>query len=312
MSEELSLVIKNQQAIAGIRHIDWNKDELIERVRAVTAKYKGLVYTDDDITNARTDRAELNAIKNSISDSRIQVKKFVMAPYDQFEAEVAEVTNLIIEAVKPIDEAIKTHDENQKADKKKQLVAYFDSIIGNLAESVTFERVFDPKMVNASTSMKKAKEGIADGVQQIRTNIETINTVVSEPYRSFAVANYLQTMKLAGSMKLAQRMEQEDRRKAELAAEAEKAKAAAPAPAPSAPAVEPPKPAAPVQPAPQTSSFVAAAEKAAATTPAPAPAPAESPEKLYAMSFRAIGTKEQLMALRQYMKDNHIKYGKVE
>ena len=160
--------------------------------------------------------------------------------------------------------------------------------------------------------LEKAKEGIADGVQQIRTNIETINTVVSEPYRSFAVANYLQTMKLAGSMKLAQRMEQEDRRKAELAAEAEKAKAATPAPAPSAPAVEPPKPAAPVQPAPQISSFVAAAEKAAATTPAPAPAPAESPEKLYAMSFRAIGTKEQLMALRQYMKDNHIKYGKVD
>ena len=75
---------------------------------------------------------------------------------------------------------------------------------------------------------------------------------------------------------------------------------------------QPAQPAAPVQPAPQPSSFVAAAEKAAATTPTPAPAPAESPEKLYAMSFRAIGTKEQLMALRQYMKDNHIKYGKVE
>lgn len=311
MSEELSLVIKNQQALAGSRHIDWNKDELIERVRAVTAKYEGLVYTDDDITNARTDRAELNAIKNSISDSRIQVKKFVMAPYDQFEAEVAEVTNLILEAIKPIDEAIRTHDENQKADKKKQLIAYFDSIIGDLAESVTFERVFDPKMLNASTSMKKAKEGIADGVQQIRTNIDTINTVISEPYRTFAIANYLQTMKLAGSMKLAQRMEQEDRRKAELAAEVEKAKAA-PAPAPATPVVEPPKPAAPAQPAPQPNSFVAAAEKAAAATPAPAPAPAESPEKLYAMSFRAIGTKEQLMALKQYMKDNHIKYGKVD
>ena len=311
MSEELSLVIKNQQALAGSRHIDWNKDELIERVRAVTAKYEGLVYTDDDITNARTDRAELNAIKNSISDSRIQVKKFVMAPYDQFEAEVAEVTNLILEAIKPIDEAIRTHDENQKTDKKKQLIAYFNSIIGDLAESVTFERVFDPKMLNASTSMKKAKEGIADGVQQIRTNIDTINTVISEPYRTFAIANYLQTMKLAGSMKLAQRMEQEDRRKAELAAEAEKVKAA-PAPAPAAPVVEPPKPAAPAQPASQPNSFVAAVEKAAAATPAPAPAPAESPEKLYAMSFRAIGTKEQLMALKQYMKDNHIKYGKVE
>lgn len=310
MSEEFGLIINNEHWLDENVHIDWNKDELLKYVRSITEKYNGRIYTDDDITDARTDRAELNALKNTISDSRIRVKKAIMAPYDKFEAEVAEVTNLIIEAVKPIDDAIKTHDENQKADKKKQLVAYFNSIIGNLAESVTFERVFDPKMVNASTSMKKAKEGIADGVQQIRTNIETINTVVSEPYRSFAVANYLQTMKLAGSMKLAQRMEQEDRRKAELAAEAEKAKAAAPAP--SAPVVEPPKPAAPVQPAPQTSSFVAAAEKAAATTPAPAPAPAESPEKLYAMSFRAIGTKEQLMALRQYMKDNHIKYGKVD
>ena len=309
MSEEFGLIINNEHWLDENVHIDWNKDELLKYVRSITEKYNGRIYTDDDITDARTDRAELNALKNTISDGRIRVKKAIMAPYDRFEAEVAEVTNLIIEAVKPIDEAIKTHDENQKADKKKQLVAYFDSIIGDLAESVTFERVFDPKMVNASTSMKKAKEGIADCVQQIMTNIETINTVVSEPYRSFAVANYLQTMKLAGSMKLAQRMEQEDRRKAELAAEAEKAKAAAPAPAPSAPAVEPPKPAAP---APQTSSFVAAAEKAAATTPAPAPAPAESPEKLYAMSFRAIGTKEQLMALRQYMKDNHIKYGKVD
>ena len=306
MSEEFGLIINNEHSLDENVHIDWNKDELLKYVRSITEKYDGRVYTDDDITDARTDRAELNALKNTISDSRIRVKKAIMAPYDRFEAEVAEVTNLIIEAVKPIDDAIKTHDENQKADKKKQLIAYFDSIIGDLAESITFERVFDPKMVNASTSMKKAKEGIADGVQQIRTNIETINTVVSEPYRSFAVANYLQTMKLAGSMKLAQRMEQEDRRKAELAAEAEKAKAAAPAPAPSAPAVEPPKP------APQPSSFVAAAEKAAATTPAPAPAPAESPEKLYAMCFRAIGTKEQLMALRQYMKDNHIKYGKVD
>ena len=306
MSEEFGLIINNEHSLDENVHIDWNKDELLKYVRSITEKYDGRVYTDDDITDARTDRAELNALKNTISDSRIRVKKAIMAPYDRFEAEVAEVTNLIIEAVKPIDDAIKTHDENQKADKKKQLIAYFDSIIGDLAESITFERVFDPKMVNASTSMKKAKEGIADAVQQIRTNIETINTVVSEPYRSFAVANYLQTMKLAGSMKLAQRMEQEDLRKAELAAEAEKAKAATPAPAPSAPAVEPPKP------APQPSSFVAAAEKAAATTPASAPAPAESPEKLYAMCFRAIGTKEQLMALRQYMKDNHIKYGKVD
>lgn len=145
MSEEFGLIINNEHWLDENVHIDWNKDELLKYVRSITEKYNGRIYTDDDITDARTDRAELNALKNTISDSRIRVKKAIMAPYDKFEAEVAEVTNLIIEAVKPIDEAIKTHDENQKADKKKQLVAYFDSIIGDLAESVTFERVFDPQ-----------------------------------------------------------------------------------------------------------------------------------------------------------------------
>lgn len=303
MSEEFGLIINNEHSLDENVHIDWNKDELLKYVRSITEKYNGRVYTDDDITDARTDLAELNALKNTISDGRIRVKKAVMAPYDRFEAEVLEVTNIIIEAVKPIDEAIKTHDENQKADKKKQLVAYFDSIIGDLAESVTFERVFDPKMVNASTSMKKAKEGIADAVQQIRTNIETINTVVSEPYRSFAITNYFQTFKLAESLKMAQRVEQEDkRREARLAAEAEKA--AAPAHNP-APAVEPPKQPEPPQPK-ATSAFANAAAKAVTESE-----PAEK-SKLCAMNFRAIGTREQLIALRQYMIDNHIKFGKVE
>ena len=128
MSEEFGLIINNEHSLDENVHIDWNKDELLKYVRSITEKYNGRVYTDDDITDARTDRAELNALKNTISDGRIRVKKAVMAPYDRFEAEVLEVTNIIIEAVKPIDEAIKTHDENQKADKKKQLVAYFDSI----------------------------------------------------------------------------------------------------------------------------------------------------------------------------------------
>lgn len=307
MSEEFGLVIRNENAIAQNVHIDWNKNELMEYVRSTTEKYKGRVYTEDDITHARADRTELNALKDAISASRIRVKKAVMAPYDRFEAEVAEVTALIADAVQPIDTAIKNYEAAQKADKKKQLIQYFNSIIGDLAESVPFEHVFDQRMLNASTSMKKAKEGIESGVQQVRTDLETINTVVTEQYRSFAITNYFQTFKLAESLKMAQRVEQEDkRREARLAEEAEKAAAPAPAPAQNpAPAVEPPKPQ-PKATAPQTSAFANAAAKAVTESE-----PAEKP-KLYAMSFRAIGTREQLIALRQYMTDNHIKFGKVE
>ena len=37
-----------------------------------------------------------------------------------------------------------------------------------------------------------------------------------------------------------------------------------------------------------------------------------SPEELIQLDFRVWGTKEQLMALRNYMKENRLKFGKVE
>ena len=39
---------------------------------------------------------------------------------------------------------------------------------------------------------------------------------------------------------------------------------------------------------------------------------ANEEEPIISLDFRAWGTKEQLMGLRQYMIDNHIKFGKVE
>ena len=38
-------------------------------------EYKGLVYTDDQIKEAKTDRADLNRLKGILKDERIRMKR---------------------------------------------------------------------------------------------------------------------------------------------------------------------------------------------------------------------------------------------
>ena len=46
MAEELSLVIKNPNEGEFLKHIEWNKEQFMERVASVTEQYEGcLLYT---------------------------------------------------------------------------------------------------------------------------------------------------------------------------------------------------------------------------------------------------------------------------
>ena len=93
--EELSLVINQPDEGKFLQKIGWNKQEIMDAVASITEQYEGLTYTEEQMQDAKKDRATLNAMRKAISDRRIEVKKALLAPYDAFEAEVKEVVALI-------------------------------------------------------------------------------------------------------------------------------------------------------------------------------------------------------------------------
>ena len=104
--EELSLKINHPDDGKFLQQIGWNKEQITKYVSEVTNQYKGIAYTDEQIPDAKKDRAALNALKKNISDGRIQVKNALMAPYYAFESEVKEVVALIDEPIAMIDQQI--------------------------------------------------------------------------------------------------------------------------------------------------------------------------------------------------------------
>lgn len=131
-----------------LRRIQWNKEELEAAVRAKIAGYENVVYTEENIKAAKNDRAELNKLIKAIEERRKQVKNIINEPYAVFEAELKEITALINEPVALIDQQVKAFEEKQKEEKKAAIKATYDENIGDLAEILPFEKIFDSHYLN--------------------------------------------------------------------------------------------------------------------------------------------------------------------
>ena len=336
MADELSLVIENPHEGEFLKHIDWNKEEFMELVASITEQYEGLTYTEDQMKSAKADRAKLNAMKKAISDRRIQVKKAVMEPYTKFEAEVSEVTALIDKPIAMIDGQIKEYEDRTKEEKKAALKKHFEEIAADLEGILTFDRVFDQRYLNVSVSLNKAKADIQEKVDRVHTDLRSLEGFCEEKYLTIAKDAYIRTLNVSDALAEARRLQEFDRKAEEerlrreeeakevavKAAETQTAESVTETPEnvtkeaenvtePAKSVSEPIEnvteqaevipPAAPVGSSIDTPDTSAGSKKAM-----------EADSKPCKASFTVYGTKAQIMALREYMVQHNIKFGKVE
>lgn len=318
-----------------LRRIQWNKEELEAAVRAKIAGYENVVYTEENIKAAKNDRAELNKLIKAIEERRKQVKNIINKPYAVFEAELNEITALINEPVALIDQQVKAFEEKQKKEKKEAIKATYDENIGDLAEVLPFEKIFDSRYLNQTYKLATAQKEIVDKIDTVKTDLETIDSLDSK-YKLNAKDVYIKTLDLSKALAenkrladLEEKLEADKRRKAEEEAEEQAKREAEEAERKAAEAKKAQEAAAEVEqtePQSEMSKVIESIEKSAfaqavagETQAAPAAqvvdpfAPKEEPEqeKKYRARFFADGTKEQLGKLITFMNENNIKYGKI-
>jgi len=336
MVEELSLVIQNPEEGDFLKKIDWNQKEFMDLVASITKQYQGVVYSDDQMKIAKSDRAKLNAMKKRISERRIQVKNAVMEPYSQFEKEVAEVTRLIDEPIAMIDGQIKEYESRVKENKQQTLQEYYDKIGADLDGILTFDRIFDQRYLNVSVSLNKAKTDMKSKVEQVKTDLQNLEAFCEDKYLTIAKDAYIKTLDVSKALAEAKRMQEFDRkaeeerqrRQEEKEREAARAEENVIKPHENVikepeTVVEQPKSVAESEesvPQSEIGKSIASIERHAyeqATSgsidvPDPISKAQEADTKKYKASFTVYGTKAQIMALRDYMNEHNIKFGKVE
>ena len=223
-NNQFSLVIQNPENGEFLKRINWNKQEIMDKVAGIMQQYDGVVYSEDQMKQAKIDRANLNSMKKAISDRRIEVKKAILAPYETFESEVKEVLALVEKPIALIDGQIKDYEERIKAEKKEVLISYFQENVGKLAEYINFDMLYDAKWLNLSVALKKAKEELEEKICKVESEMETIDEICDDKHKTAVKSCYLKELSLSNALAEAARLKELDKKIEEAKIAAEKAK----------------------------------------------------------------------------------------
>lgn len=291
----LELKIFSPQENGFVPEIKWNNEELKAAIAEKMEEYKGLVFTEETISEGKKDRANLNKLRGAIDDERKRVKKLCMEPCNRFEKEVKEVLALVDEQISAIDVQIKEVEQIRKEEKRKAVQELFESI--GFQKFVTLEMIWDEKWLNASVALSKVENQMKETMYRIGEEVGTISRLPEFSFEAMEV--YKKTLDLTQAIKKGQELADIQKRKEEAIArqkaEEERRKAEEA----------------------DTGKESENPEEAADTHDAPKKAEENDytrvvSEPVMRIDFRVWGTKEQILALRDYMKKNNLKFGKVE
>jgi len=271
----------------ALQSITFNFDELKAEIGAALEKYKGLVYTDATIKDAKADRAALNKFRDALETKRKEIKKRSMIPYEAFAEQVKVLTGLIDFPLNEIDKQVKAFDEKKKEERLAALQKFYDFLWGDydFYQSVLpFEKAIALKkeMLNASVNEKAAEGLLQDVLNRCVSDLNSIAALqlgANEPalidfykncYDINSVINKAQDIKSAAEAK----KRQEEK----------------------------------TTPAVKQSPIYKQEEE-----PAQIPVSETVEEKpVIQVDFRVWGTKDQLLKLQAWLKENGLKYGKVK
>lgn len=106
----MELVIYSPSDDGYLKEIKWNNEEIKAEVAERMSYYRDMAYTDDQMNDAKKDRAKLNNFVKALEDKRREVKKQCLSPYEQFERQIKEVIATVNEPIRLIDEQIKSYE----------------------------------------------------------------------------------------------------------------------------------------------------------------------------------------------------------
>ncbi len=187
-----------------------DKDKLLTELAEQTAKYNALVVTEDGIKAAKQDRAKLNKLKTLIDERRKEIKKECLKPYEDFEAEVKEVLELLDKPIENIDKQVAAFDEREKTEKKAELERFFRNNAGDLLDIVAFDRIFNPKWLNKTVTLLAATQEIVAKIEEIRNGLTAISQLNSK-FELQVKAKYFETLNLAMALSENSRLEEAEK-----------------------------------------------------------------------------------------------------
>lgn len=179
--------MKDLVVVKQIPIIEQNLQSLSEEISAKVSNAMNLVCTEDTVKDVKAVRADLNHQFGDLEDARKQVKKAVLAPYDEFETAYKKyVSDLFKKADADLKGKIYEVESTLKTERQEEVERYFDELKEqNGIDFVSFKN--SGVNVTLTASMKSLKEQSKAFIDKIVSDLATIET---QEYKDEMIIEY--------------------------------------------------------------------------------------------------------------------------
>lgn len=209
----MELKIYNPQKDGFLQSIDWNFDELKAEITKKSEAYMNLVYSNEQMKEAKKDRANLRKFVTALEDKRKEIKKQILVPYSDFETKEKELVGIVNQAIENIDVQVKGYEEGLRQEKLAKVKEIYVEEIKDLDRTIPFEKVYKESWLNASTTLKSVREEIASIYAKVDADLKILNADTS-PYVFEMKEEYLKDFDLTAALAKKQKLEETAKKKA--------------------------------------------------------------------------------------------------
>lgn len=274
---EISFIVKDD-FVKQLPEILSNCEQVKEWAIESTKADKALILTtDEDYAKAEKRCADINRIIKTIDTKRKEVKKEYNAPYELFENKLKEVILVLNEARDNLWGQVKAAENEEKKKKESELRVFWENLNSDtLGGYRSWEQIFNPKWLNRTTKREVAENEMRDIFSLTVSDVAAIKDLHSE-FKVSLIDYYKQGHSLSEAIAYNVRLCEQNKA---LSKETPTGQADT----------------RPVEETPVKTEILASAEEQ---------------EEVVEIDFRVYATKTQLQALKQFLINNKIKYGKV-
>lgn len=186
----------------------WDFERIKKNLESALSVYQNTVYTDETIKSAKEDKATLAKAKKLVEDRRKAYKEQCLAPYTAIEPQIKELVTMIEDQRLLIDGVVKDYTDRQKQEKEKEVRAYYDrkaAPLGDLSSKL-FQKLLDPKWLNASTKRAKYQEEVQLAINNAAHDILSIRSMDS-PFVDTLLETYVRTLSMEEVQKQAEELQ---------------------------------------------------------------------------------------------------------
>lgn len=161
--------------IKGISEIEDNIQEVQSYALELAKYYENIVFSEEELKEAKNERADVNKFKKKVSDFRKEITKRWNQPLQKF-VDTAKTTETILsDTYDTINKQIGVYEEEKLSIKNNEVKEYFDELVTK--EQIDFIDYSRANInVTLTASMKSLKEQAKTFVDKIVEDLKLINS----------------------------------------------------------------------------------------------------------------------------------------